>query len=51
MNTAEVIASMLTENTGRHMLDSGGAYGRNWERNHGRDVESFSRCAESALGI
>jgi hypothetical protein len=33
------IASMLTENTGRHMLDSGGAYGRHWERNQGVDFE------------
>lgn len=24
---------MLQENTGRHFLDSGGAYGRHWERN------------------
>lgn len=31
------IAELLTENTGRHFLDSGGAYGRNWERNRGRD--------------
>jgi len=35
-----VIQEMLTENTGRHMLDSGGAYGRNWERNQGRDFEA-----------
>ena len=27
---------MLKENTGRHFLDSGGAYGRNWERNQTR---------------
>jgi hypothetical protein len=27
------IAKMLIENTGRHFLDSGGAYGRSWERN------------------
>lgn len=27
------IISMLQENTGRHFLDSGGAYGRHWERN------------------
>lgn len=27
------LVEMLTENTGRHFLDSGGAYGRNWERN------------------
>ena len=31
--TEEVLTEMFTENTGRHMLDSGGAYGRNWERN------------------
>lgn len=31
--TERQLAAMLTENTGRHMLDSGGAYGRNWERN------------------
>ena len=29
----EVIRSQLQENTGRHLLDSGGAYGRNWEEN------------------
>lgn len=34
--TATVLQKMLTENTGRHMLDSGGAYGRHWERNQGR---------------
>ena len=38
--TERVIVSMLTENTGRHMLDSGGAYGRNWERNQGLTVEA-----------
>lgn len=36
-----VLAAMLTENTGRHMLDSGGAYGRNWERNQGLTVEAL----------
>lgn len=29
----EVIKAQLTENTGTHFLDSGGAYGRHWERN------------------
>jgi hypothetical protein len=38
--TEQIIERMLTENTGRHFLDSGGAYGRNWERNQGRDFES-----------
>lgn len=40
MDTKQVIANMLKENTGRHMLDSGGAYGRHWERNAHRDFES-----------
>ena len=40
MTTSEVLISMLTENTGRHMLDSGGAYGRHYERNQTRDFAS-----------
>lgn len=36
-STADKIRDMLTENTGRALGDSGGAYGRNWERNQGRD--------------
>jgi len=39
--TEQVIFDMLTENTGRHMLDSGGAYGRNWERNQGKTLDDF----------
>lgn len=35
--TDRILIKMLTENTGRHMLDSGGTYGRNWERNQKRD--------------
>ena len=38
--TDAVLRSMLTENTGRHMLDSGGAYGRAWERNQGHDFDA-----------
>ena len=38
--TEDTLASMLRENTGRHFLDSGGAYGRHWERNQGRDFKS-----------
>lgn len=33
MKTSKVIKEMLTENTGKGLLDSGFAYGRNWERN------------------
>jgi len=34
--TERILVSMLTENTGCHILDSGGAYGRSWQRNQGR---------------
>lgn len=39
--TEIVLAEMFTENTGRHFLDSGDAYGRNWERSQGKTVEDF----------
>lgn len=45
--TEEVVIGMLTENTGRHLLDSGGAYGRNWERNQGLDFEAEPACSYS----
>ena len=35
-----VVSGMLTENTGRHFLDSGGAYGRHWEKNQGRSFKN-----------
>jgi hypothetical protein len=37
----ERIYQMLTTSTGSHMLDSGGHYGRHWERNQLRTIESF----------
>ena len=36
VTTAEVIANQLAENTGIHMLDSGMARGRAWQRNQDR---------------
>jgi hypothetical protein len=47
--TDEILAGMFTENTGSHMLDSGGAYGRNWERNRDRTVEDFLTAPEVYL--
>lgn len=38
--TADTLKAMLTENTGRHMLDSGGAYGRSWQQNAQRDFDA-----------
>jgi hypothetical protein len=40
-NTEAAIYAMLTENTGGSILDSGGAYGRNWERNQKKTVDDF----------
>ena len=37
----QTIFEMITENTGSHMLDSGGAYGRNWQRNQGKTIDDF----------
>ena len=37
----ETIVAMLTENTGTHMLDSGGASGRGWQRNAGKALADF----------
>jgi hypothetical protein len=37
--TEAKIAEMLTKNTGCDILDSGGAYGRNWEKN--RHIQDF----------
>ena len=48
--TEEIISSMLKENTGAHLLDSGGAYGRNWERNQEREFESEPRATLDLWG-
>lgn len=49
--TERALARMLTENTGRHFLDSGGAYGRNWERQQGRTVADFLAEPEIAVEV
>lgn len=45
--TDQVLYEMFTENTGTHMLDSGGAYGRAWERNQGKTVEDMLNAPEA----
>lgn len=47
--TAEVLAEMFTENTGRHFLDSGGAYGRNWERNQGKTADHWMKAPSATI--
>lgn len=48
-NTEAVIYGMLTENTGRHMLDSGGDTGRAWQRNQLKTLEDFRAEPEAWL--
>ena len=40
-NTKELIFSMLTENTGTHICDSGGDNGRMWQRNANKCIADF----------
>ena len=47
----QTIAAMLTENTGTHMLDSGGAYGRAWQQNIGKTVEDFRAMPSATAEI
>ena len=47
----QVIFEMLTENTGSHMLDSGGAYGRQWQRNSKLKLADFKKRPQDTLEI
>ena len=50
MKTVEqVLTEMLTECTGAALCDSGGAYGRNWERNQGKIQEDFENEKDVTL--
>ena len=43
------VYAMLIENTGKHMLDSGSAYGRNWQRNKSKTIEDFNNEPEQQI--
>lgn len=47
--TANKLAEMWTENTGTHMLDSGGDSGRQWQRNAGMTASDFMAQPEISL--
>lgn len=47
--TASKLAEMWTENTGTHMLDSGGDTGRKWQRNAGMTASDFMAQPEIYL--
>ena len=41
METKQLVYKMLTENTGKHFLDSGGTDGRMWQRNQRKTMQDF----------
>lgn len=45
----EVIYAMLTENTGSNIVDSGGAYGRMYDRNRKKAIEDFKSAPDCTL--
>lgn len=47
----QTIAAMLTENTGTHMLDSGGENGRAWQQNIGKTVDDFRAMPSATAEI
>jgi len=47
--TERIIAEMLWENTGVHILDSGGAYGRHWQEN--RQIKDFRELPEVEVEV
>ena len=48
-DTQKLVYAMLTENTGSHICDSGGAYGRNWSRNQAKTIEDFNNEQPQAI--
>ena len=48
-DTQKLVYAMLTENTGTHMCDSGGANGRMWQRNQAKTIEDFDDELEATI--
>ena len=46
-----LVYRILTENTGKHFLDSGGHYGRHWERNQSKSIEEFWKEDEQSYKL
>jgi len=45
-DTKQLVYEMLTENTGRHMLDSGGTDNRGWQKNQKKTLQDFENESE-----
>jgi hypothetical protein len=51
VDVKKTIYKMLTENTGTHFLDSGGASNRNWQRNQIKTIKDFQDEPEATLSF
>lgn len=51
MTLEQTIANMLTENTGTHMLDSGGYNGRAWQKNAGKTLDAWRARPSATLEV
>ena len=51
MNIQKIIYEKLTENTGKHFLDSGGSSNRNWQRNQEKTLNDFINEDEQTFEI
>ena len=49
--TKDVLQRMLKENTGVALMDSGGEYGRNWQRNQDIDFDSEPQSTFDEYGV
>ena len=49
--TKQLICQMLTENTGKHFLDSGGTNNRNWQRNQEKSLNDFENEDEQRFEV
>ena len=50
-STEQTIFEMLTENTGKSILDSGSAYGRNWQANQAKTLDDFRSAPSATLEV
>ena len=47
----QLIYEKLTENTGKHFLDSGGSNNRHWQRNQEKTIDDFINEEEQVFGV
>ena len=47
VDVKKTIYKMLTENTGTHFLDSGGASNRNWQRNQIKTIKPYKKTRKN----